>query len=483
MKKKLWVGLAIALLSTLPATANAKPLPDADHDEILRLMSQQQAGLADDAAKIWDYAEVGFQETRSSGLLQDRLRKAGFVVKAGVAGMPTAFVASFRNGNGPVIGILAEFDALPGLNQAAVPVRQEIPGKSAGHGCGHNLFGPASVAAAISLSNWMKAHHVAGELRVYGSPAEEGGTGKVYMVRDGLFNDVDAVLHWHPGAYNAVQDFKTMGNVTAKFRFHGVSAHAAAAPDRGRSALDGLEVMNVATEYLREHVPEGTRIHYTITNGGGIPNVVPDFAEAHYNIRQYDPALLRSTWERVIKASQGAAMATETTTDYVITGGMMPLLPNHTLARMMDRVLHTVPVSPWTAQDMAFATTLAKSLPQPGKLDPTVIDALYQGPGTGSTDVGDISWVVPTVGVFAMTWVPGTYPHTWQAVAASGTGIGVKGAIVAAQTLALSGAELFRSPDVIAEAKAELIAARGLGFTYKSVVGNNPPALDYNSKH
>jgi aminobenzoyl-glutamate utilization protein B len=240
------------------------------------------------ARQIWDFAEVGYQETKSSALLQEQLRGAGFTVEAGVAGMPTAFVASYGSGK-PVIGILAEFDALPGITQDDSPERRPRAGMEAGHACGHHLFGTGSTAAAIAVKDWLARTKGTGTIRIYGTPAEEGGAGKVYMVRAGLFKDVDTVLHWHAGDRNDASPGSSLANKSAKFRFHGVSAHAAGAPERGRSALDGVEAMNMMTNMLREHVPEDSRLHYVITSGGSAPNVVPDFAEVFYYVRHPDP--------------------------------------------------------------------------------------------------------------------------------------------------------------------------------------------------
>ncbi|MFT3978379.1 MAG: amidohydrolase [Sphingomonas bacterium] len=473
-------GTAAIGAIALAQSALAAPLDDAQRAQVLASAKKQEAGLSSDALAIWNYAEVGYKEVKSSALLQDRLRKNGFTVRAGVAGMPTAFVASFRNGAGPVIGILAEYDALPGLSQDAVPDRKPTPGKDAAHGCGHNLFGAASVASAIALKDWMTANGVKGEVRVYGSPAEEGGSGKVYLVRDGLFNDVDAVLHWHPGDDNSVTNSPSMANISGKFRFHGLSAHAAAAPDQGRSALDAVQVMNIAVEHLREHIPDRTRIHYVITSGGKAPNVVPDFAEVYYYVRQANPQIVRDVWARVVKASQGAAIATETTTDYEITGGVYSLLPNNVLADVAMRNFRRVPIDPWNAEQMAFANEMTKNLPKPGKLDPTIIvEPRADDSVGGSTDVSDVSWTVPTIGISTTTWVPGTPAHSWQSSAASGTTLGVKGAIVAQQALSMMGAELLQSPDVIAKAKAELNERRGPDFAYKAMLGDRKPALNY----
>jgi aminobenzoyl-glutamate utilization protein B len=465
------------------AQAAAKPLSDADRGQILKNVDADAPQISDAALKIWGFAEVGYQEVKSSAVLQQQLKTAGFDVKPGVAGMPTAFLASFKNGPGPVVAILAEFDALPGLAQTASPVKTPIAGQIAGHGCGHNLFGAASVGAAVAIKEWMVKNNVKGELRVYGSPAEEGGSGKVYLVRAGLFNDVDAALHWHPGNENTAVQGVSMANISGKFRFHGRSSHAAAAPEKGRSALDGVEVMDVATNFLREHTPDKTRIHYVITSGGGAPNVVPDFAEVYYYVRHPDPAVVRDVWDRVHKAADGAALATGTTVDMEITGGVYALLPNDTLGRVMDANLRRVGGISWTPEEVAFGKKLQESMPgqQPSvdSVKSVVPYKVEMEGGGGSTDVSDISWTTPTVGLSTATFVPGSAGHSWQNVAAAGSSIGIKGAVNAAKTLALTGADLFANPDVIKKAKAELDTRRGPNFTYKAMLGDRPPALDY----
>ncbi len=474
--------LATALILPTAAThAQTAPLPDTQRSAITADVDGRAAMLASTAKTIWDFSEVGYQEAKSSALLQSELKKGGFTVKAGVADIPTAFVASFKNGAGPVIAILAEYDALPGTAQTTDPTRNQIAGKAAGHACGHNLFGAASITAALAIKDWMIANKVPGELRVYGTPAEEGGSGKVYMVRAGLFDDVSATLHWHPGSANVVSVGPSRANISGKFRFKGLSAHASASPERGRSALDGIEVMNVATNMMREHVPSSIRIHYVITNGGEAPNVVPDFAESYYYVRDVDPALVKSVWARVVKASEGAALATETSVTNEITGGVYSMLANETLAKVMDRNLNTVGGVAYTPQETAWATELQKSLEVKRPLDVAgrVLPLSRGGDGGGSTDVSDISWVSPTIGLSTATWVPGTPAHSWQAVAASGMSIGAKGGVVAAKTLALTAAELFRSPDTLAAAKAELLKARGADFKYEAMLGNRKPALDY----
>jgi aminobenzoyl-glutamate utilization protein B len=434
------------------------------------------------ANQIWSLAEVGYRETQSSALLQSELRNAGFAVRAGVAGIPTAFVAEFGSGK-PVIGILAEFDALPGLAQRVSPERAPIEGQAAGHACGHHLFGTASTAAAIAVKEWLQSSGRQGTIRLYGTPAEEGGGGKIYMVRAGLFRDADVVLDWHAGSANNASPGPSLANKSGKFRFRGVSAHAAGAPWRGRSALDAVEAMNHMVDMMREHVPDGTRIHYVITDGGKAPNVVPDFAEAYYYVRHQDSKLVNEIWERIVKAAEGAALGTETKMEQEVVNGVYALLPNETLARVVDGNLRAVGGVAYTADERAFAekirTTLGENLP-PITEAATILPFAPRAVATGgSTDVGDVSWVVPNGRFYAATWVPGTPSHSWQAVAAGGMSIGHKGMLVAAKTLALTALDLFTDATTVQKARAEFDQKRGANFVYRPLIGERDPPLNY----
>lgn len=476
-------GLALAgAACLLLAPYLARNARAQEHEKVQVMASIERNGEAYGriARQIWGYAELGYLEERSSALLQERLRAAGFDVRAGVAGMPTAFVASWGAGE-PVIGILAEFDALPGLSQDTVPERRPLVDRGAGHGCGHHLFGTASTAAAIAVKDWLAASHRSGTLRLYGTPAEEGGAGKVYMVRAGLLDDVDVVLHWHPGDENNASPETTLANRSAKFRFHGVASHAAGAPHRGRSALDGVEAMNHMVNLLREHVPEETRIHYVITRGGEAPNVVPDFAEVYYYVRHPSVQTLQALWERVVKAAEGAALGTGTRMEYEVIHGIYNLLPNETLARLMDANLRRVGGVTYNAHERAFAEAIQRSLGNGDRAleSAASVQPFQLGHTSASSDVGDVSWVVPTAGLSAATWVPGTAAHSWQAVAAGGTGIGVKGMLVAAKTIAMTAADLYLDPSHVAKARQELERRRGPDFRYQPLVGDRDPPLDY----
>ena len=432
------------------------------------------------AQQIWGFAEMGYQEEKSAALLQQTLSNEGFRINKGVAGIPTAFIAEYGEGL-PVIALLGEYDALPGLSQEAIAEKKSA-GKAAGHACGHHLFGTASTAAAIEVKNWLKTNKKKGTIRFYGCPAEEGGSGKVYLVREGLFSDVDAALHWHPGDANDANPGSALANKSAKFRFYGTASHAGMAPEKGRSALDGIEAMNMMANMMREHIPSDSRIHYVITNGGKAPNVVPDFAEVYYYVRHGNRKTVLEIFDRIAKAAEGAALGTGTKMDYELIGGTHELLPNTTLQKMMHANLVKVGGVQYTEVERKFGNQIIQSLGiENGSLEKAAVVQPYKtlDPSFGSTDVGDVSFNVPTAGMGSATWVPGTPAHSWQAVAAGGTDIGNKGMMVAAKTLALTAIELFLNPAQIIKAKAELEEKGGKDFKYIPLLGDRKPALDY----
>lgn len=468
----------IFALAAVPASVQAQP--NDTMAEISALIDARSGEAANTARQLWEWAEVGYQEQKSSDLLKQSLKANGFKISSGVAGIPTAFTAEFGKG-GPVIAILAEYDALPGINQDAIATRTPIEGKGAAHACGHNLFGAGSVEAAIAISKWLEKTGTPGRIRLYGTPAEEGGSGKVYMVRAGLFNDVDIALHWHADDENSAAARTTLANRSAKFRFHGVSAHAAGAPEKARSALDGVEGFNMMVNMMREHIPQQSRIHYVITEGGVAPNVVPDFAEVFYYVRHPDPAEVDAIWTRLEQAARGAAMGTGTKVDWEVIHGNNPLLVNEPLAKMMDAKLRQVGGVTYTPEEQKFAETIYASFDKPRlKLGSQAEVQPYDVTlGYGSTDVGDVSYATPTVGLRTATWVPGTSAHSWQSSAASGMSIGFKGVQVAAKTLTLAAIELYTNPELRAEARAEFDKARGPDYQYKSLLGDRDPPLDY----
>lgn len=460
----------------------AAPLSADNHAQLdpIAAVDAQADRTARVASELWDLAELGYLEVRSSGLMQAELEAEGFRINSGIAEIPTAFVAEWGEG-GPVIAILAEMDALPGINQSASASRDPVDGKHAGHACGHNLFGAGSLTAAIAVKNWLEATGTPGRIRLYGTPAEEGGSGKVYMTRAGMFDDVDVAIHWHADDENSASAQTSLANRSAKFRFSGVSAHAAGAPERGRSALDGVEAMNMMANMMHEHIPQDARMHYVITSGGNAPNVVPDFAEVFYYVRHPDPEGVEQIWERLENAARGAALGTGTQVEWEIIHGNNPLLVNETLARAMHANLALAGGVNYSPAERAWAEELQASLGDAARplSNASEIQPFSRSLGYGSTDVGDVSWATPTVGVRTATWVPGTSAHSWQAVAASGHSIGHKGTQVAAKAMALMAVDLFTNPQLRRAARAEFDAARGENYVYRSLLGDRDPPLDY----
>ena len=449
-------------------------------DSVIRFLDSKSEDYAAMSKTIWSLAELGYQEKETSKLMQSHLKQENFSIDYGVAEIPTAFIASYGSGK-PIIAILAEMDALPGLSQDAKPERKIIKEGMPGHACGHHLFGAGSAWSAVTVKEWLSKNNKKGTIRFYGTPAEEGGSGKVYMVRDGLFDDVDVVLHWHPGSVNHTSPRTSNANKSAKFTFKGLSAHAASAPHRGRSALDGVESMNFMVNMMREHIPQESRIHYVITKGGLAPNVIPDEAEVWYYERHPKETVVEELFQRTVKAANGAAEGTETTLSYEVIHGNYSLMPNDTLQTLMYKQLVKRGGIVYNKQEREFAEEIYKTLLNPsGSIGDQEKILPYQTfHGYGSTDVGDVSWLVPTAGARIASWVPGTPGHSWQAVASGGTTIGLKGEKLAAQVLSDTAIEIYLDPSIVEEAEKELSRRVGKDFNYFPLLGDRDPPLDY----
>jgi aminobenzoyl-glutamate utilization protein B len=450
--------------SFVPKRPAGEKLPPA-HADVLARLDRMRAELVAVNQDVWTYAELGLQEHRSAARLVKVLEKAGFTVRKGVSGMSTAFVAEYGKGK-PVIGILAEYDALPELAQAASGVRTPLPGRSTGHGCGHCALGTAAVGAGVAVKEAMAAHRLPGTIRVYGTPAEETVIGKVYMTLDGQFHDLDACLHWHPGTRNATWYQTSKALVSAKFSFTGLPAHASGSPDKGRSALDGVELMNVGANYMREHVPQTNRLHYVITNGGAQPNVVPSAAQVWYYVRadRHEDAGRQFDWLRDI--ADGAARMSRTKVRVQIDTDCHEIIPNLPLSRVVQRNLERVGAPVFDEADRKLARRLQEPLRENfGQVEEKplheTIDPLPESPRPatgGSTDVGDVSWHVPTSGLSTACFALGSPGHSWQNVAAIGSPLGHKGMLVAAKVLACSALDLLGDAKTLAEARADLTA-------------------------
>jgi aminobenzoyl-glutamate utilization protein B len=448
-------------------------------------MDAQAARFGDVSRALWEQPEVGYRETRSAARLTEELKAAGFRVEAGVAGIPTAFVATWGSGR-PVVALLAEYDALPGLSQADRPERQVLVEGGAGHGCGHNLLGAGAVFAGVAARDVMAAKGLPGTLKVIGTPAEEGGGGKVYLARAGVFAGVDAVLAWHPSDRNTVPLGTTLANVNARFRFRGQAAHAASSPDRGRSSLDAVLLTAHAVEMLREHVPQETRLHYVITKGGDAPNVVPGLAELYVYARHPDMAALDGIWSRVEKCAQAGALATETRLEAELVNSVYNLRVNPALAALLERNLRRVGGVAYSPDERVFAERLAATFAAPegpsGLGSERRVHPGASAVSSSSTDLGDVSWQVPTAELHTATFVPGTPGHSWQSTACAGSAIGRRGMVVAAKTLALSALELLTVLAEVAAARSSFDAQQG-GHAYRSrVPPEKAPPLDYRER-
>lgn len=474
------VGLvAIGLLAGVQAQRPGEPNI---HDDIVKHLDSMRPELVTINQEIWTLAEVGLQEHRSAARLVAALKKAGFKVREGVADMPTAFVAEYGSGQ-PVIGILAEYDALPELSQQAVGTRKPMVGQAAGHGCGHCALGTAAVGAAIAVKDVYDRHKLKGTIRVYGTPAEETLIGKFFMLLAGLFDDLAVCLHWHPGSQNRITYSTSKACVSAKFTFNGVAAHASGSPDKGRSALDGVELMNIGANYMREHIKQTSRIHYVVTNGGGQPNVVPATAQAWYFVRAnlHDDVVTQFDWLKEI--ADGAAKMSRTKVQHRVDSECHELLPNLPLSKLILKNFKKVGVPRFDDADRDLARQLQTSLRADFglKVNRPLNDEIEELPAkpyedAGSTDVGDISWHVPTGGLSTACFAAGSPGHSWQNVAAIGSPIGHKGMLVAAKVLAHTAVDLLQDANSIAEARADF-RERMKDRKYATIIpkGQKPP--------
>jgi aminobenzoyl-glutamate utilization protein B len=451
--------------------------------EMTRYLDALQPELVKVNQDIWTYAELGLQEYRSAGRLVGVLKKAGFKVHEGVSGMPTAFVAEYGSGK-PVVGILAEYDALPELSQQAVGQRKPAADRTAGHGCGHCALGTAAVGAALAVKEVYDKHGLKGTLRVYGTPAEETVIGKVYMTLDGQFKDLDVCLHWHPGTKNKVWYQGSKALISAKFSFTGLASHASGSPEKGRSALDGVELMNVGTNYMREHIKETSRIHYVVTNGGAQPNVVPAAAQVWYFVRANSHEDVEYLFDWVKDIADGGAKMSRTKVAVQVDTDCHEIIPNLPLSRLIARNMKKIGPPRFSAEDLDLARQLQSplraefGLKETKALNDTVEelpDKPYPTDG-GSTDVGDVSWHVPTGGFNVVCFPAGSPGHSWQNTAAVGSPIGHKGLSVAAKVMALTAADLLQDPKAIQEAKADFQERmKGHKYTTKIPEGQKAP--------
>jgi aminobenzoyl-glutamate utilization protein B len=456
--------------------------------DILNWIEQNQAEYIKMSDEIWENPEIALKEFKASKMQADYLETRGFQITWGSGGLPTAFIAEWGKGK-PILGILGEYDALKNLSQKNQPTQDPIVPGGLGHGCGHNLMGVGCMAAALGIKQWLEANHRTGTIRYYGCPAEEILAGKVYMARDGAFNDLDAALNFHPGHTNSPGKGSAVGLNNLKFRFHGITAHAGGAPHLGRSALDAVELMNVGVNYLREHVETSVRIHYVITHGGDLPNIVPSEAEVWYFVRAPERSMVDEVTDRVRKIAQGAAMMTETTHEEIFHAGCYPVLPNFYLADLQYKNMQEIGPIDFTDEEKAYARTIRDSYPPevthsifielkiPAELEKEAIygdnyPASDEGEvGGGSTDIGDVSWITPTGALSTATCAtaPG---HNWGWVATCGMSIGHKGMLHAAKILAATAIDLYDDPEHLRKTHEEFEKATA-GKPYQSPLPPN----------
>jgi len=446
--------------------------------DVVASIEKHRAELIALSDKIWGYAETALRETRSSKVLADYAEQQGFEVKRGVAGMPTAFIASYGQGR-PIIGILGEFDALPGISQKAQPVKEALEAGAAGHGCGHNLFGAASLGAATAIKELIAAGRLKGTIRFYGTPAEEAIGGKVYMARDGLFNDLDVCLAWHPGDRTVADTQSSQAIITLSVEFKGKAAHAAADPWNGRSALAGLEFFTTGLNRMREFVRPSVRMHYTVIKGGDVPNVVPEYSKVVVWLRDSKRKGTEELLARVRKIAEGAALMAEVESRLTVEGGDYEMLVNLTGEKLIQANFEWLGPIKYTAEEQEFArqiqrTTGVEAKGLNGDIQPW--EEPKPDPAGGSTDVADVSWIVPVLHLSVTTAPEGAPWHAWPVVACGGMSIGHKGLTQAAKALATTMVDLFESPEVVAKIQAEF-KEKTRGQVYKPYIPDGPPPV------
>ena len=468
--------LLLALLAVLTAGARTPKKRKADIG--VKYLDAHFAMYDSLQKSIFNYAETAYGEFRSADQWTRYLESEGFTVERNAGGIPTAFVASFGSGS-PVIGMMAEYDAIAGMSQDTVPYRKPLVPGAPGHACGHNVLGTGSIAGAVAVSKYLAASGASGTVKLFGCPAEEGGGGKVYMMTGGVFDGLDAMLDWHPDTRNTVNKATGLANVQVLFTFKGKSSHASGAPDAGRSALDAVESFNYMMNMMREHVPQTSRIHYVITDGGKAPNVVPDRASVKYFFRSPSRETVQDILSRALKAAEGAAMGTGTTFDYELVSGNYERLPNDEMAALVGRSLQKVGGISLDEREMEFAREVASV----SGANASLIDRLsvivppadegYEA--YVSSDVGNVTWAVPTGSFRYSCFTPGGVGHSWQQVASCGTTIGTKGAIGAAKVLYYSAVELITDARLLSRVREEFLSRRGPDFTFQPMMGNRRP--------
>jgi len=473
MKKVLLTALALAIF-TIANTQHSNKLKQS----AIEFVESNYGDLTELSDKIWAFEEEAFQETQSAAALMEYAKKQGFTVKSGVGEMPTAFIAEYGSGS-PVIGILGEFDALPGLSQKTVPHKDPLNHGAPGHGCGHNLFGVASLGAASAIKGMIERGELQGTIRFYGTPAEEKYFGKLWMIRAGAFDDVDVVLDWHPSGETKTAVQKGLALVDFRVEYFGQAAHASGDPWNGRSTSDALELYTTGINYFREHIEPTVRIHYHIEDAGKVVNVVPDYSSIWTRVRDTRRAGMVEVWKHMEDIAKGAALMTKTDYKISLISGVHELLVNRVGSEAMQKNLEYLGAIDYTEEEHEFAKGIQKATGKEEVGIVSVIEPLeetLEHPRGGSTDVGDVSWVVPVIRLRATTAPKGTPWHSWAVVACGGMSIGHKGMGYAAKTLSMTAVDLFQQPDLVAKVKAEFKEKKG-DYVYKAIIPEGPPPV------
>jgi len=475
--KKILILLILGLLITpITVFGQKKAKISNTKKSVITSVESKSDKLIEMSDQIWSFEETAFHETKSAAVLADYAESQGFTVERGVAGMPTAFVASYGSGK-PIIGIMGEFDALPGLSQNTVPEKSPLNEGGAGHGCGHNMYGVASLGAAVTIKELIESGEIQGTVRFYGTPAEEKYFGKLWMVREGLFDDLDACLDWHPSAETKAAVQSSLALVDFIVEFYGQAAHASGDPWNGRSASDGLELYTTGINYLREHVKPTVRIHYHIQRGGDVVNVVPDYSRIWTRVRDTRREGMDAVWKQVERIAEGASLMANVDYKISLVSGVHEIVVNRTGGAALQKNLEYLGEITYTDEEIAFAKGIQKAtgkeeIGMDTKINP--MEETLEHPGGGSTDVGDVSWVVPVVRLSATVAAKDTPWHSWAVVACGGMSIGHKGMIYASKALSMTMLDLFEDEKLLEGVKKEFIERKG-DYIYKGMIDGPPP--------
>ena len=479
--KKILLLLTV-LLTTFVIHGQKKPANFKNKQKVIQSLDSKFQDLTSLSDKIWSYEEEAFQEKQSAQALMEYAKSQGFKVTEGVAEIPTAFVAEYGSGS-PIIGIMGEFDALPGLSQKTVPYKDPLNREGAGHGCGHNLFGVASLGAATVVKELIASGDLQGTVRFYGTPAEEKYFGKLWMVREGLFDDVDVMMDWHPSASTKAAVQSSLALVDFMVEFTGQAAHASSDPWNGRSASDALELYTTGINYYREHIKPTVRIHYHIQDGGKVVNVVPDYARIWTRVRDTKREGMEVVWKQVERIAEGAAIMANVDYEIKLISGVHEIVVNRTGGARMQANLEYLGGISYSEEEVSFAKRIQRATGKPevgldSKITP--LEETLEHPMGGSTDVGDVSWVVPTIRLTATTAPKDTPWHSWAVVACSGMSIGHKGMLYASKALSMTMVDLFSEAKLREEVKAEFKERVG-DYEYKGILPDGPPPVATNT--